>query len=120
MKIQINTQVIGRHRAAKKAVKICKIKLETLGFTVSDPRDATSNGHDLIGIKNGRGFTFEVKKCFYSARSWRVSKIMKASSDVVAIVFPSGDVHFESMKNHIATSAKDKSRSLNSIGLIYE
>lgn len=108
------------HAKAEKAVVLCKAHLEELGFIVSNPKDASANGHDLVAIKNGCGITVEVKAAFYSARMWKVSRVSKITSDLVAIVFPSGKIHINSMQDHLKTCSKTGARALTCLGNVYE
>lgn len=108
------------HVKAEAAVKTCKTFFESLGFIVSDVQNASRNGHDLIAIKGGRGITIEVKATYFSSRAWLVSKVCKTQSDYVAIVFPSGHIHIDSMEIHLSQCTKDGNRGITHLGKIYE
>lgn len=99
-----------------KGVWAARVFLESKGFIVSEPQSETSNGHDLVALKNGRGYTFEVKPATFTARCYRVKKVSKITSDGIIIIFPSGHCQIESMKNHLKMCSKSGHRCLTFIG----
>ena len=102
----------------KLAVTHAKQFLASFGFVVSDPQEESANGHDLVAIKGGRGFTFEVKPAIYKQRAYRVRPVSKKTSDGIIIVFPGGYCLIDSMKNHLSSCSKSGSRFLSFVGLV--
>ena len=104
----------------KKAVEHAIEFLRGRGFRTSEAKNEKANGHDIVAIKNGQGYTFEVKPAIFKSRSYRVSKICKTTSDGILIVFPSGHVMVDDMKRHLDSCSKDGVRHLTFIGRFYE
>jgi hypothetical protein len=119
MKISEEKIRYTKHIKAEKSVIVCKEFLEDHGYIVSNVKRAASNGHDLVAIKGSDAITIEVKTAFYSARSWKISKAT-TNSDLVAVVFPSGDIHFDSMFHHGKQCSKSGYRCVTQIAKIYQ
>lgn len=120
MKTNTENKIKKSKEKAENAVDLVKIRLEKLGFSVSKRKSVSSNGHDLFAIKNNELLTVEVKAAYYNSRSWKVGRVGKTKSDVIAIVFPNGEVNFETMQSHLAQSPNAGSRSLTLLGFVYE
>jgi hypothetical protein len=116
-----NTTMTKAELLKGKAAVIHAIKfLTNLGFACSDAQKETTNGHDIIAIKKGLGYTFEVKPAVYRDRCYKISKVSKITSDGIIYVFPSGQIQIDTMKNHLKNCSKDGTRFLTFIGKIYE
>lgn len=100
------------------AVNHAREFLIKMGFTVSLSQKESANGHDLIAIKDGRGFTFEVKPAIYSQRSFKVRPVSKKTSDGIIIVFPSGYCFVDGMQLHLAACSKSGYRFMTFTGLV--
>lgn len=69
--------------------------LKSKGFVISEVNKPTSNGLDVVAIKNGKSLLIEVKSAIYSSRCWKIKKV-HPKADYVAIVLPSDEIYFES------------------------
>ena len=104
----------------KKAVEKAIEFLQRRGFTTSDAREESANGHDIVAIKKGRGFTFEVKPAVFKSRSYRTSRVVCTKSDGIIVVFPNGEIFLDSMANHLKNCSKCGNRFLTFIGQVCE
>lgn len=108
----------AKHKKAEASVETAKQFLIRRGFRVSDPQHAATNGPDLVAIKGGFGCKVEVKVVSLSSRALKVTKVTRPTDDFVLLVFPSGCVHVETMRSHLAQCAKDGSRCVTALGKI--
>jgi hypothetical protein len=92
------------------------------GYVIADRNHPFANGVDFTAIKNNRTYSVEVKPVRVSCGAWKVDPIGKArrADALVALVFKSGHVQIESMKDHLKLCAKDGSRSMSALGWFYE
>jgi hypothetical protein len=90
---------------------------EKNGWNVACSESESQNGYDLVCIKDNKYITVEVKKAFFSCRSWRVTPVSRKSrnSRYIAIVLPDGFIHIESMKDHMALCSKNGNRCVTDI-----
>lgn len=109
-----------RHLRAENAVYAAREFLIGRGFYVSDPQNVSSNGPDLVAIKDGFGCKVEVKAVTRDRGTWKVRKVTRKDDDYVVFVFPSGGVHVEHMSLHLGQCGKDGTRFLTALGKIYE
>lgn len=75
---------------------VCEL-LKAKGFIISEVNKPTSNGIDVVAIKNSKHLLIEVKTAIYSSRSWKIKKV-HPKADYVAIVFPNDFIYFESVE----------------------
>lgn len=88
-----------------------------MGFkTIGRVRHKNANGPDLHVIRDERLFTVEIKKARKHSRRDTLSvhpvEPARRKDDIIAIVFPSGYVLIEPMKDHLAACPKSGYRSL--------
>lgn len=78
---------------------------QTKGYTVAIGDNEYQDGFDLVAIKGTEYITVEVKTACKvpEKNSWRVRGVsdFAKNSDVIAIVLPNKNIHFESMKAHL-------------------
>lgn len=102
-----------------RSVIIARNFFKRLGFQTSTSRNPSANGTDLHIRKNNKYFSVEVKSAFYSSRSWRVNKTLRVHDDYIAIVFPNGEIHIESMKDHLMKCNSVGNRAVSNLAAIY-
>ena len=110
-----------KKQSLRKAAQSQKIVLDFLiknGFTVSEVSNPSANGIDIVAIKNGKNLLVEVKSVIRSSRSWNVKKI-HPKCDYVAIVMPSGHLHFESAFDWRKLTDKNGARSISRLVNFY-
>jgi hypothetical protein len=82
------------------SVAIAADFFRSLGFVViGENKSVNANGTDLVIKRDSKAYNVEVKAVHFSSRSWQVSKFIKNTDDLVAIVFPSGIVQIESARD---------------------
>jgi len=91
----VNKQVINSE-------KIVSDYLKKMGAVVSKVKE-TSNGIDIVAIKDGNYFLVEVKTAVKSTRSYYCNKLDKSGekSTHIAIVTPKKRIIFDSIEDHI-------------------
>ena len=105
---------------AEESVQFVVKELKTLGFTIpKEKKNPNANGPDIVAVKDDI-CTFEVKRARRSTRCWKVSKTQRFNDDYVAIVMPSGRVHFEEMSSHKEKCSKDGTRRVTKLVKLYE
>lgn len=110
--------ITKEHKKAEDSVELVRKYFKELGFDVTTKSKPTSNGHDLVVLKNDKSFRVEVKTAFYSARSWKVGKTHELEHDFIAIVF-NNKIHFEDWKEHKNKCSKNGQRTLTKLAGIY-
>jgi hypothetical protein len=108
---------LKKHQKADDSVKRVRADLEAKGFTVTGHRDVSANGPDLTAIRGDVGFTVEVKSAFFTKRAWKIQPAKRVHDDFIAVVFPNGAIHYETMKQH-QDMVGTRSRCLTSIARI--
>lgn len=109
------------HEKAEWATDRARTALQKLGYSVNVPGNICQNGPDLhFGRSAGEGFTCEVKLAMLIKRAWRVNRVTRKKDDYIAIVFPSGYVHFDEMKTHLKLCNKSGDRHLTALGRLFE
>jgi len=93
--------------------------LKDHNFILSEVKSPTTNGIDIVAIKDSKNISVEVKSVIRSSRSWKVRK-PNIKSDYIAVVMPSGTIHFESMSDWLSLCSKDGSRSITKLVNLYE
>jgi len=96
--------------AYSKAHKLVSKTLKGLGYRTTQPKSENANGTDLFAISKDCVLAVEIKRATKIKNTLRVRKVEKnrMKDDLIAIVFPTGYVLIEPMKDHL--------RSCNSIG----
>jgi hypothetical protein len=89
------------------------------GFTVAEVNHVTSNGLDVVAIKNGVSFRIEVKTLYYSSRSWRAKK-PHPHAQYVAVVFPNQSIRFETVDDWNKTADNSGVKMFTSLMKLYE
>jgi hypothetical protein len=89
--------------------------LEKMGYKILSKAKGTGNGPDLHVQKDRMIFRVEVKtaRINKTKRSCAVHPIepLRTHDDLIAIIFPSGYVLIEPMKDHLKSCAESGSRS---------
>lgn len=88
--------------------------LKRNGFVVAEVNHPYANGMDIHAIKNGKGFSIEVKTVVYTSRSCRISPL-HPKCEYIAIVLPNGVIHFESTKDWNALTDKNGYRRITTL-----
>lgn len=112
---KVKDKYVQRLSKAANSVLIVKGWLELKGFNVSTPKHPNSNGIDLTAMKNGETLTFEVKSVIYDGTSWRVNRCSNTDATYITFVLPSGNVHIDTMSDHLRLCAIDGSRRLTKL-----
>lgn len=107
------------HKKAEKSVNHAVNFFKKLGFSVLPRKHICANGPDLVIIKKAECFRVEVKTVVYSTRQWKVKKNHRPQDDYIAIVFPNGLVHIDTMKDHVKKSHNNGDRSVTDLAKIY-
>lgn len=94
------------------------IFLKDRGFTIAEVNKPTANGIDIVAIKGNHSFLIEVKSVIKSTRSYRINK-PHPKSELIAVVMPSGDIHFEQMKDWEKLCSKDGSQRITKLVEFY-
>lgn len=90
--------------------------INQMGYRVifwNEPKNA--NGPDCVIQKDGgRPMTLEVKKLWRKAGSWSCSPVSppRRQDDWIAIIFPTGYVLLEPMRDHLKCCAPTGARSI--------
>lgn len=87
--------------------------LEKMGYKILTKAKKTANGPDLHVQKDDVIFRVEVKKARICKRSMAVHPVepLRVHDDLIAIIFPSGYVLIEPMRDHLKSCAESGSRS---------
>lgn len=112
-----------KHLAGEWAVWRARTELQHLGHSVEVPQNVNIPGPDLVfHLPGQRAQTCEVKLAHWNvgsyAGAWRVNRVTRKKDDYIAIVFPSGYVHFEAMKDHLKLCNKSGDRYLTALGRV--
>ena len=109
------------HEKAEWAVDRARCELQRVGYVVYPGDHVCKNGADLKAHgTNGRIWTIEVKLVLWNKEAWRVNRVTRKMDDVIAMVFPSGVVHFEMMRDHLKACNKSGDRYLTALGRFFE
>lgn len=108
------------HEKALWAVDRARVELQKLGYSVEPPSGVCVNGPDLLFGRSFFDKTCEVKLAMLIKRAWRVNRVTRKKDDYIAIVFPSGYVHFDEMKTHLKLCNKSGDRHLTALGRLFE
>jgi predicted RecB family endonuclease len=126
MKAFVNTTVTKQEMDEanpESAEAIVAKHLRDRGFAVAIKESESSNGIDIVAIKNGKYFTIEVKGCIASTRTLVVGGLSKSGliSTHVAIVTPKKNVIFQTTEDHLKLCRKtDKRRAVTKLVEIYD
>ena len=101
------------------ALKMAEAHFQRLGYMTTTQKDCCHPGVDLFTSNGAKSFSVEVKFCSNSQRAWRVKKVLRPNEDLIAIVFPSGYVHVDSMKDHLKLCGANGIRCLTNIAKLY-
>ena len=102
-------------------------ELQRLGFQVGIPACSTQPGPDLvlaaipkIGVAHVEVKLAMLSKC-KRGKAWRVNRVgaLRRKDDLIAIVFPSGYVHLDPMKDHLKLCNKSGDRYLAGLGRFF-
>lgn len=87
--------------------------LENMGYKILTKAKKTASGPDLHVQKDNMIFRVEVKKARLIKRSMAIHPVepLRKHDDLIAIIFPSGYVLIEPMKDHLKSCAEAGSRS---------
>jgi len=87
--------------------------LENMGYKILTKAKKTASGPDLHVQKDDMIFRVEVKKARLIKRSMAIHPVepLRRHDDLIAIIFPSGYVLIEPMKDHLKSCAESGSRS---------
>jgi len=102
-----------RNKAENKVRRL----LKSMGFTLSNQRDQTHGGVDIVAMKGGEVLLIEVKKAIRHNRAWQVDAVSKKQSIVsntIAIVTPT-HVVFQPMKEHLKLCTKNGMRYITEL-----
>lgn len=98
----------------KKQYEIIKSIFEKMGYKVTEPKEYTSKGVDMHIIRDNKYvFSVEIKEAGYTNKSknnFRTRKVLRPYDDLIAIVFPSGYILIEPMKDHLRNCNKSGDR----------
>lgn len=97
--------------------------LKAKGFTVSrDLKAETSNGIDIVAIKDNLYFTIEVKSVAVSKKSLTVKKILASGKkcDYIAIVTPRNKIIFQPMLEHLKMCSPSGERGVTKLVRLYD
>lgn len=109
------------HEKALWAVDRARDYLQKLGHTVSLPNHVCAKGADLhLHVAGRKTVAVEVKLVMWNKKAWRVNRVTRKKDEFIAFVFPSGAVHLESMKDHLALTNRSGDRYLTALGRIFE
>lgn len=108
------------HEKAAWAEERARAELQRLGFSVEPPGKLCEHSTDLVAVRGVRHFHVEVKLAIWNKRAWLVKRVTRTKDEVIAIVFPSGAVHFEDMKTHLALCSRSGDRHLTALGRFFE
>lgn len=89
--------------------------LKNNNFEVAEVSHPNANGIDIVAIKNGRSFSFEVKSVIKTTRMWRINKLTNTKSDYIAVVMPSGRIWFETTEDWQKCCNDSGSRSITKL-----
>lgn len=107
-------QAYKAHQKAQDGQTLVRQWLEANSFVVAEVKNVSANGVDILAIKNGVGFTVEVKTVIGGERGSRVKK-PHPKSDFIAVVMPSGHIYVETTADWMKLTAKDGTRSMTKV-----
>lgn len=118
--MKITKEKLNR-RKANRSVVLVRNYLKDRGLDVGAQKDIFSNGCDIEAWNGDRCFRIEVKSARLSSRRWVVDKIQSPlKNDIIAVVYPSGKITFESAEDHARLCAPCGSRSITSLKSIVD
>jgi hypothetical protein len=98
--------------------KIVKRLLKKMSFKPLAQSDGTKSGADIWALKNGKVYSIEVKKAKpQNGNNFQVRPVEpnRKKDDYIAVVFPSGYVLFEPMKDHVSACSLKGTRNIHGI-----
>lgn len=108
------------HEKGEWAVDRARYELQRMGYSVAPPEHACKHGPDLVAwIGSKKEFHVEVKLARWNKGAWMINRVTRKMDHVIAIVFPSGRVCFESMKDHLKLCNKSGDRYISALGEIF-
>jgi len=107
------------HSKAENSVEIVRSYLHANGWITTNKISCSANGRDIVAVRRGESAIIEVKSAIYSSRAWKVKKVLDSSVDYIAIVFPNGKIHFDTIRMHLSECSKNGDRSLTGLAKIY-
>lgn len=113
------------HEKAEWAVDRARRFIQDLGYTVQIPNHVCLPGADLcVMMRDRKAAAIEVKLAMWNvgskAGAWRVNRVTRKKDQFIAIVFPSGHVHLDSMRDHLKLCNKSGDRYLTALGRLFE
>jgi hypothetical protein len=109
-----------KHATGSRSVDIARAYFLDLGYHVTQKRSVSANGPDLVILSGSDSFRVEVKTSSLNKRAWRVPPVLRQEDDLVALVFPSGAVHVDSMSDHQALCTLSGYRYVTVLGRLYQ
>lgn len=91
--------------------------LRLMGFRTLGLSHPNKNGADLFVIKGTRAFSVEIKTAEPQRNSYRIRRVeaKRRNDDFIAIVFPSGYVLLEPMKQHLKLCSPSGQRTITGL-----
>ncbi len=115
--------VRGWQMTHTEAVKQVRDYFKVLGYQIlAEPKSQHTSGPDLTIVGKKVALRIEVKTARQTKKNcWQVRGVEKnrLQDDIVAIVFPRGQIHLEEMSQWAKTVAKDGSRGISLLGRLY-
>jgi hypothetical protein len=107
------------HEKADYSQRLVVSFLQDKGFTIAEVNKPSSNGLDIVAVKDNEYLLIEVKSVIHSTRSWIVKKI-HPKSEYVAVVMPNDQIHLECSSDWIKHTDKNGSRSIGGLVKLYK
>jgi hypothetical protein len=109
------------HEKALWAVDTARRFFQAIGYSVPIPNHVCANGPDIaVTMPNRKVIHVEVKLAMWNKKAWRVNRVTRKKDEFIAIVFPSGFVHVDEMKDHLKLCCKSGDRYLTALGRLFE
>lgn len=92
--------------------------LRNNGFTLDNQKSETSQGIDIVAMKNGKVLLIEVKKAKLHNRSWQVDAVSKKQRTVcntIIIVLPRKQLCIQPMTEHLKLCASNGIRYMTEL-----
>ena len=105
-----------------KEKRACENWFKKRGYTIASNNNDTSNGIDLLAVKDNKYFTVEIKKACKSTRCYRTTPLQKSgkASDYVAIITPKNTIIFQTVREHDMLCSKSGYRDVTKLVRIYD
>lgn len=109
------------HEKALWAVDTARRFFQSAGYAVPVPNHVCAHGPDLcIMMRDRKAVAVEVKLVMWNKNAWRVNRVTRKTDQFIAMVFPSGRVQVESLKDHLKLCNKSGDRYLTALGKLFE